>query len=59
VKHEDFAMACGEIHGAEFTAFLHTSLGAATTHPIDGSILYICMHWSKMAELLAVTSGVL
>jgi hypothetical protein len=56
VKHENFAMACGEMSRAEFTAFLHTALGRAAIHSIDGSIHFVCMHWAKMAELLAATS---
>jgi DNA modification methylase len=57
VKHEDFAMGCGEMTASEFAAFLRTALGHAAAHSIDGSIHYVCMHWSKMAELLAATSG--
>lgn len=56
VKHEDFAMACGEMSAAEFTAFLHTALGHAARHSIDGSIHFIFMHWAKIAEILAATA---
>jgi hypothetical protein len=56
-KHEDFAMACGEMSAAEFEAFLHTALGHAARQSADGSIHFLCMHWSKMRELLAATDG--
>jgi hypothetical protein len=58
VKHDDFAMACGEMSAAEFETFLHTALGRAAAHSIDGSIHFICMHWSKMRELLAATGAI-
>ena len=57
VKHEDFAMACGEMSAAEFGAFLRTALGHAAGRSAEGSIHFICMHWSKMGELLAATDG--
>jgi hypothetical protein len=58
VKHDDFAMACGEMSSAEFETFLRTSLGHAAAHSIDGSIHFICMHWSKMRELLAAAGAI-
>ena len=58
VKHDDFAMACGEMSAAEFETFLRTSLGHAAAHSIDGSIHFVCMHWSKMRELLAATGAI-
>jgi DNA modification methylase len=58
VKHDDFAMACGEMSAAEFEAFLRTALGHAAAHSIDGSIHFICMHWSKMRELFAATDAI-
>jgi len=43
---------------AEFETFLRTSLGHAAAHSIDGSIHFICMHWSKMRELLAAAGAI-
>jgi DNA modification methylase len=57
VKHEDFAMACGEMSPAEFASFLRTAFGHAAAHSADGSIHYVCMGWSKMRELLAASDG--
>jgi DNA methylase len=59
VKHRDFAMACGEMTPAEFEAFLRSSLGHAAAHSEDGALHYVCMHWSKMKEMLAAAAGVL
>jgi DNA modification methylase len=58
VKHDDFAMACGEMSTAEFEAFLRTALGNAAAYSVDGSIHYVCMGWSKMRELLAATDTI-
>lgn len=58
VKHKDFAMACGEMAPAEFEAFLRSSLGHAAAHSENGALHYVCMHWSKMKEMLAAADGV-
>jgi DNA modification methylase len=56
VKHDDFAMGCGEMSAAEFEAFLRTALGHAVTYSDDGSIHFVCMHWAKIRELLSSTA---
>jgi len=58
VKHKDFAMACGEMTPSEFEAFLKVSLGHAAAHSEAGALHYVCMHWSKMKEMLAAADGV-
>jgi DNA modification methylase len=58
IKHKDFAMACGEMTPADFEAFLRSSLGHAAAHSDDGALHYVCMHWSKMKEMLAAADGV-
>jgi DNA modification methylase len=55
VKHGDFAMACGEMSASEFKKFLMTSLGHAVAYSDDGALHFVCMHWSKMRELVAAT----
>ena len=52
VKHDEFAMAAGEMSAAEFTAFLETVLSNAARVSRDGSIHYVCMDWRHMRELL-------
>jgi len=52
VKHQEFAMASGEMSASEFQAFLKTSLGFAAGHSADGAIHFICMDWRHVRELL-------
>ena len=56
-KHQEFAMASGEMTQAEFTGFLNTSMTNLKKHIIDGSILFICMDWKHTKELLIATDG--
>jgi DNA modification methylase len=51
VRHEEFAMASGEMSEAEFTAFLSTFLGCAKAHSRDGAILFVFMDWRHLFEL--------
>ena len=51
-------MACGEMTPSEFEAFLKVSLGHAAAHSEAGALHYVCMHWSKMKEMLAAADGV-
>lgn len=53
VKHEEFAMAAGEMSEAEFTAFLTTVFQHLAASSSDGSIHFVCMDWRHMGELLA------
>jgi DNA modification methylase len=58
VKHKNFAMAAGEMTTAEFESFLATSLGHAARYSEDGSIHFVCMHWTKLRELLNATKAI-
>ncbi len=51
VRHDEFAMASGEMNEAEFTAFLTTIMQRLTEVSADGSIHYVCMDWRHMAEV--------
>ena len=53
VRHREFAMGCGEMSGAEFTAFLQTSFDRLAENSVDGSIHQICMDWRHTGEMLA------
>lgn len=53
VKHDEFAMASGEMSEAEFTAFLKTVLGNLAADSADGAIHFVCMDWRHMHELLS------
>jgi hypothetical protein len=58
IKHGDFAMGCGEMSTAEFEAFLGTALGHVGAYSVDGSIHFVCMHWTKISELLSSTAHI-
>jgi hypothetical protein len=51
VRHEEFAMASGEMSEAEFIAFLSTFLGCAKAHSRNGAILFVFMDWRHLFEL--------
>lgn len=53
VKHREFAFASGEMSEDEFTEFLKTTLGNASSIMRDGAIAYVCMDWRHMGEMLA------
>jgi DNA modification methylase len=53
IRHRDFAMACGEMSEAEFTAFLETVFKRLAENSIDGSIHQIFTDWRHMGEMLA------
>ena len=51
-RHREFAMGVGEMSAAQFTAFLRDALVASASVCIDGAVLYVCMDWRHMRELL-------
>ena len=53
IRHRSFAMAAGEMSRPAFAVFLATSLRHLAAFCADGALLYICMDWRHMAELLA------
>lgn len=53
IKHREFAMASGEMTGAEFTAFLTKIFQNLAGASADGAIHFICMDWRHIGELLA------
>jgi DNA modification methylase len=52
IQHREFAMGCGEMSEAEFTAFLKTVFALVAENSIDGSIHQICMDWRHSWEML-------
>jgi DNA modification methylase len=53
IKHREFAMASGEMSEDEFTRFLNETLELAGSHAAGGAIVYACMDWRHMGEMLA------
>jgi DNA modification methylase len=52
VKHRDFQMACGEMLEEQFTTFLIEALSQLKAHSRDGAIVFVCMDWWHIGELL-------
>lgn len=52
VRHDEFAMASGEMSTDEFTAFLTRSVGGMVSVLKDGAILDLCMDWRHLREIL-------
>ena len=57
-KHDDFAMATGEMSAAEFAKFLQDSFRLVARHSIDGAIHFICMDWRHIEELMGATKEI-
>lgn len=53
VKHREFAMASGEMTGEEFARFLTKTFERTASHIISGAIIYACMDWRHIGEMLA------
>jgi len=52
IRHTDFAMGCGEMSAAQFTAFLQEIFDRLVENTVDGSIHQICMDWRHSWEML-------
>ena len=53
IKHREFAMASGEMTDQEFTDFLTAGLMSICAHTTPGALIYACMDWRHMGEMLA------
>lgn len=52
-KHDNFAMASGEMSSAEFIEFLIARLRPVAERSLDGALHYIFMDWRHYREILA------
>jgi DNA modification methylase len=53
IHHRSFAMAAGEMSPSAFAVFLARSLRNQSAFCLGGALLYLCMDWRHMTELLA------
>ena len=53
IHHRSFAMAVGEMSSSAFSAFLARSLRNQAACCLGGALVYMCMDWRHMTELLA------
>ncbi|MFN3890734.1 MAG: site-specific DNA-methyltransferase [Beijerinckiaceae bacterium] len=58
IRHREFAMASGEMTEQQFTRFLTEALTRASRVSRDGSIVYVCMDWRHLSELLSAGKSV-
>jgi DNA modification methylase len=57
-RHQEFAMASGEMTEGEFRDFLSQTLGACTAVSRDGAVHFVCMDWRHMDDVSAVGAKV-
>jgi hypothetical protein len=53
ITHREFAMASGEMTQEQFTTFLTSGLILLCAHAAPGALIYSCMDWRHMGEMLA------
>jgi DNA modification methylase len=53
--HREFAMAAGEMTGAEFTEFLLKTFRNLARHSESGSLHFVCLDWRHLPEMLAAS----
>jgi len=51
IKHDEFAMASGEMTPAEFTEFLTTFMRHARDYSVNGALHYLFMDWKHVGEI--------
>lgn len=51
IKHDEFAMASGEMTPSEFTEFLTTFMRHAKDYFVDGALHYLFMDWKHVGEI--------
>ena len=56
-RHAEFAMASGEMKPEEFVRFLADSLTALSAACVDGAVIFVCMDWRHMREMLAAAEA--
>ncbi len=57
ITHSDFSMGAGEMSAEEFTQFLVAALTQITRLTLPGAIIFVCMDWRHMQELLAAAEA--
>jgi len=58
IHHRPFAMASGEMDRTEFTGFLGQACGNLAACSAAGALIYICMDWRHIEQLLAAAGDV-
>lgn len=58
IKHDEFAMASGEMKQDEFIDFLRTIFINLKNYSVDGSLHYLCMDWRHIMEIMTASKDV-
>lgn len=58
IKHDEFAMASGEMTPAEFTEFLTTFMRYAKDYSVNGALHYLFMDWKHVGEISTAGAAV-
>ncbi len=58
IKHDEFAMASGELSRAGFVEFLKQSLSAVAAMSHEGAVHFVCIDWRHLGELLEAGGAV-
>jgi DNA modification methylase len=58
IRHENFAMGCGEMSSEQFIAFLEQGFRLLAVNSASGSIHMTCMDWRHMPEMLTAGNKV-
>lgn len=58
IKHQEFAMASGEMTSEEFNEFLEKVFMLLKEFSKDGSLHYVCMDWRHMKEIVLAGESV-
>ena len=53
IKHEEFAMACGEMSVTQYISFLSAFMRIAADYSVDGSIHFVCIDWRHVFEVIS------
>lgn len=56
-RHREFLQASGEMTPSQFTEFLVEALSSVSAVAMDGAILFVCMDFRHMSELLAAAEA--
>jgi DNA modification methylase len=57
IHHREFPMATGEMSKGQFTAFLESALALIRQHSKPGALIYGCMDWRHMSEMLHASTS--
>jgi hypothetical protein len=52
IKHQEFAMASGEMAAPAFSSFLTQTLTLAAHASVNGAVHFVCMDWRHIGELV-------